>query len=191
MRRALAVAVGTIILLAGCAPTYSDPDDRSHERGDAVAEQILALTPQPSDVLVYGRYSGIGMTATLGDMSFADTRDFLEQSLDVIGDSPLGRLPVTITLGHASARDNSTPLKWLGYDPARADRYFAAVRLWMDVLADPETAFDDEFTVRADRAYGTVVVYDDRDLEAYRAELVAALEAAGYVEPGISVVAGE
>lgn len=187
MRRTAAVIGLATFLLAGCSPTYSSPDDRSHARGQAVLEQILTIDPQPRDVSVYGRFDGIGMTVSLSDMSFEASRDFLEQSLAVIGDSPLGKLPVSIQLHHASARDAPQPLKWLGFDPARSDRYFAAVEVWMTVLADAQAEFDGEFSVQASRVVGTVVVSDDRDLSVFRSELVSVLEAAGYTDPSILI----
>ena len=83
----------------------------------------------------------------------------------------------------------SATLDWRGYDPARAERYFGAVQLWLNVLADPGVQFNEVFDVQAAYVYGSISVFDDRDLETYRAELMDALEKAGYTDPLIVVAA--
>ena len=59
------------------------------------------------------------------------------------------------------------------------------------VLADPDVQFEEDFEVQGAYVSGHILVFDDRDIAAYRAELVATLEAAGYVEPYINVEAGD
>lgn len=191
MRGRIALAAAAVVLLlSGCAPSYSTPDERSHARGKVVSDQILAIEPQPRDVVVHGRYDGIGMSVSLGDMSFADTRSFVEQSLTIATASPLGALPIQMTFHHSSVRPaRGQQLKWWGYDPARADRYYGAMQMWLDVLADTGTEFESDLTVQAVRVYGKILVFDDRDLDAYRAEIDATLTAAGYVNPGVVIEA--
>ncbi|MFB2554612.1 hypothetical protein [Herbiconiux liangxiaofengii] len=188
-RRLAAVGVVAVLLLSGCTQRYDTPDDRSNVFGAEVDESIHDLEVQPSNVRVTGSFDGIRMEAYLDQMSFAETREFIEAALPVIQDSPLGAMPVRIVLGHKAARSDSGTLEWNGYDPERAERYFAAVQLWLDVLDDPGVEVDEKFEVRAAYVFATVVVFDDRDLDAYRAELVGALEQAGYVDPSITVKA--
>jgi hypothetical protein len=190
-RRAAAIAVIGALLLSGCAQQYDTPDDRSRAFGEAVGESLQDVEPQPDTLRVRGDFDGITVEASLGAMSFSETREFIEGALPVVEDSPLGSLPIRILLGHEAARSGSGGLEWRGYDPARSDRYFAAVQLWLDVLADPEVRVKERFDVQAAYVFGTVEVFDDRDLDAYRDELVAALEQAGYVDPSLTVVAGK
>ncbi|WP_440708726.1 hypothetical protein [Herbiconiux sp. YIM B11900] len=188
-RRLVVVAVVAVLLLSGCTPRYDTPDDRSQAFGDAVAETLRDVEPQPAELRVRGSSDGITLDARLGDLSSSDTRRFIEEALPLVGDSPLGALPVRLVLSHDDVRSGAGGLEWLGYDPARSDRYFSAVQLWLDVLADPGVRVGERFEVQAAYVSGTVEVFDGRDLEAYRSELVGVLEQAGYVDPSITVVA--
>lgn len=186
-RRFAALALGALILLSGCAPTYATPDERSEARGDAIAEALAQLEPHPEEFRVDGSYDGVGIIADLGDLSFDETREFLEGALTAVDESPLGSLPVTFDLSHSAEATPSQHLKWWGYDPARSERYFAAVEVWLSVLADPGVRFEDEFSVAAPYVFGMVLVLDDRDIVAYREGLADILEEGGYFEPGIYV----
>lgn len=186
-RRLAAVAVVGALLLTGCTPQYATPDERSHAVGDAVAERLRDVDPQPADLRVTGSYDGIVVDAALADLSPDETRDFIETALRVVEESPLGAMPVRLILSHDDARSGGGVLEWRGYDPERSERYFAAVQLWLDVLADPGAKVDQTFEVEATTVHGSVEVFDDRDLAAYRADLLAALEQAGYVDPSLEV----
>ncbi|WP_291055391.1 hypothetical protein [Herbiconiux sp.] len=188
-RRLAAVAVVAVLLLSGCTPRYDTPDDRSQAFGDAVAETLSDVEPQPAELRVRGSYDGITLDARLGDLSSSDTLRFIEEALPLVGDSPLGALPIRLVLSHDDARSGVGGMEWLGYDPARSERYFSAVQLWLDVLADPGVQVEERFEVQAAFVSGSIEVFDGRDLDAYRSELVGVLEQAGYVDPSISVVA--
>ena len=188
-RRLVAVAAVAVLLLSGCTQRYDSPDDRSHAAGDAVAESLRDIEPQPAELRTRGGFDGITLDARLEDMSASETRAFLEGALPVVAESPLGTMPIRIVLSHDGARSGSGSLEWRGYDPARAERYFAAVQLWLDVLADPGVRVEEKFDVQAAYVFGSVEVLDDRDVEAYRAELHGALEKAGYTAPSLRVTA--
>lgn len=192
-RRIAAVAAAAIaaLLLIGCAPQYATPDERSESVAEPVAEEVNKLDSAPDDVRVRSSFDGITVEAHLGDMSYAETRAFIEDALPIVEDSPLGTMPVRLLLGHAQegSVSGSGTLEWLGYDPERAGRYFAAVQVWLDTLADPGVQFDEPFQVQAVAVFGEISVLDDRDVDAYSAEVTAQLEQAGYVEPRIIVAA--
>lgn len=198
-RRIAAIAAAAAVaalLLTGCAPQYATPDERSESFAEPVAEAVNELDSAPEDVQVRSSFDGIVLEARLGDMSYAETRAFIEQALPIVEESPLGTMPVRLLLSHTQqgsgqqgAVAGSTTLEWRGYDPARADRYFAAVQVWLDTLADPGVQFDETFQVQAAAVFGDISVVDGRDLDAYSAEITAQLEKAGYVEPRIIVAA--
>lgn len=186
-RRVAAAAAVAALLLTGCAPQYATPDERSGSFAEPVAEKVKELDPQPDEVRVRSGFDGITVEAYLDDMSYSDTREFIEGVLPIVEDSPLGAMPVRLLLGHAKEGQDtaSGTLEWLGYDPARSDRYFAAVEVWLDILADAGVQFDDRFQVQAAYVFGEIRVLDGRDIDAYSAEVIAKLEQAGYVEPSI------
>lgn len=186
-----AAAAITALLLTGCAPHYATPDERSESFAEPVSEAVNELDSAPDDVQVRSSFDGITLEAFLGDMSYDETRAFIEDALPIVEDSPLGTMPVRVVLRHMheGAESGSGTLEWLGYDPERADRYFAAVQVWLDTLADPGVQFDEPFQVQAVAVYGEISVLDDRDVDAYSAEVIAQLEQAGYVEPRIVVTA--
>jgi len=192
MRRAAGIAL-IVGLLAGCSPVYENPDDRSHARGAELAEALANVEPQPLDLDVWANYDSIRITMDVGDLTGPEIRDIVEPMLQVVSESRIASLPVRIQLRHDQASDAThlMPLEWMGYDPARAERYFAAVEVWLMVLADPDVQFEEDFEVQGAYVSGHILVFDDRDIAAYRAELVATLEAAGYVEPYINVEAGD
>ena len=194
-RRLAALAVVAVLLLSGCTQRYDSPDERSEAFGDEVAEKLKDIVPESAGLEVRGSFDGIVLESYIGEMSFAETRDFIETALPVIEDSPLGALPVRIVLTHEGSLgreglpSGSNTMEWRGYDPARSERYFAAVQLWLDVLADPGVQFKEKFDFEAAYVYGAVQVFDGRDLDTYRAELVGVLEQAGYTDPRILVTA--
>jgi hypothetical protein len=194
-RRLAAIAVVAVLLLSGCTQRYDSPDERAEAFGHEVAESLKDVEPRPADLQVRGNFDGIVLEAQLDQMSFSETRDFIEAALPVVEDSPLGALPVRIilthegSLSHEGLPSGSVSMEWRGYDPVRSERYFAAVQLWLDVLADPEVQFKEKFDVEAAYVYGAIEVFDGRDLDAYRAELVGVLEQAGYTDPRILVTA--
>lgn len=189
MRRRVAAVVAVVgaLLVSGCTQQYATPDERSHAVGEAVAESLRDVEPQPADLSVRGGFDGIVLEADLADLSPSETRDFIEAALPVMEESPLGAMPARLIFRHDDSRSGGGVLEWRGYDPERSERYFAAVQLWLDVLADPGAKVKQKFEVEATTVYGAVEVFDDRDLDAYRAQLEAALEQAGYVEPSLEV----
>ncbi|KQM57530.1 hypothetical protein [Agreia sp. Leaf210] len=196
MRRRLAtIAVVAVLLLSGCAQGYDSAEERARASAEELAESLRDVAPESIGVGATGSLEGVWVSARLDQTSFAETRDFLEDALPVVEDSPLGSLPIHVSLvyeGGASREgmpSGSATLDWRGYDPARAERYFGAVQLWLNVLADPGVQFNEVFDVQAAYVYGSISVFDDRDLETYRAELVDALEKAGYTDPLIVVAA--
>ena len=195
MIRRMAVIALVVAVLAGCAPVYETPDDRSHARGAELAEALTTALPESLDVdlEVWANYDTIRITMDLGDLAAPEIRGIVEDTLQVVSESRIASLPVRLQLRHdqAGSATRSRPLEWMGYDPARVERYFAAVDVWLTALADPGVQFDQDFDVRSAYVSVHITVIDDRDLEAYRAELVAMLEAAGYVDPFVTVEAGE
>lgn len=196
MRRIGAIAL-VATLLAGCAPTYESPDDRSHARGAelerAMVEVMKEADPQPEDLDVWANYDAIRITMNVGDLTGPEIRDIVERALQTVSESRIASLPVRIQLRHDQASDavRSMPLEWSGYDPARVERYFAAVDVWLAVLSDPDVEVEDEFSVQGSYVSVSILVFDDRDLDGYRSQLVAPLEAAGYVDPYVNVEVGE
>lgn len=188
-RHLAAVAVVSALLLSGCAPQYATPDERSRSFGSDVAEELKNVETQPDELRVGASYDGITIDAQLGTMSPADSRAFIEEALPIIQDSPLGAMPVRFVFRHEDARSGGGGLEWRGYDPAQAERYFAAVELWLDVLADPGVELKERFEIEGSYFYGSVGVLDDRDVQAYRDDLVVALERAGFAEPFMTVSA--
>lgn len=188
-RRTATAALVAVLFLTGCTQQYETPDDRSHAFGADVSETIRQLDPLPTHLRVRGGFGGIVIEAYLDRMSYDEVRRFVEGALAAVDDSPLGSLPVRLMLSHESAQPDSGTLEWRGYDPARAERYFGAVQLWLDALADPGVRVEEWFSVRAADVTGTISVLDGRDVDAYRAELVGALELAGFPSPSLSVVA--
>ena len=182
--------VGTL-LLSGCAPQYTDPDDRSASFGAAVAAELKDLQPHPDEVRVRGDYDGISLDIQLGDMSFDDSRAFIESALPIIQDSPLGAMPVRFVLSHEATPSGGGGLEWRGYDPARADRYFGALQLWFDILADPGVKVDEPFQLEAAKVWGSITVLDGRDPDLYRADLLARLAQIGYADPYLAVAAAK
>lgn len=187
---ATAVAIATL-LLTGCGPQYATPDERSESFAEPVSDAVNELDSAPDDVRVRSSSDGITLEAFLGDMSYAETRAFIEEALPIVEQSPLGTLPVRLLLRHEQdgPDSGSGTLEWLGYDADRSDRYFAAVQVWLDTLADPGVQFDEPFQVQAVAVFGEISVLDDRDVDAYSAEVAVQLEQAGYVEPRIIVAA--
>lgn len=187
MRRGAAIAILAVLLLSGCTQRYDSPDDRSEAFGDAVAEQLRDVDTTPDDLRVYGGFDGIVFDAFLDRRSFAETRAFIESARSAADDSPLGDLPVRFVLSHRDTGQGTGTLEWRGYDPARSDRYYAALRLWLDVLADPGVQIKEKFEVEAATVFASVEVSDGRGLEAYRTQLVEAFQAAGFPEPRVEV----
>jgi hypothetical protein len=64
-----------------------------------------------------------------------------------------------------------------------------AVQVWLEVLADAGVEVDDRFEVQAAYVFGSIEVFDDRDLDAYRTEILGTLEQACYTDPSIEVTA--
>lgn len=197
LARVIALALAAGVLLTGCAPTYETPDDRSHARGDelevAITEALENVNPQPTDVRVFANYDSAWVTMRTGDMTGTEVRAVIERVLEAFSESRIASLPFRIEVSHDQAGDGmkSTPLDFWGYDPEHIERYFTGMDVWLSVLDDPDLQLDEEFRVQAGYVFARILVFDDRDIEAYRAEVVATLEAAGYVDPGIYVELGE
>lgn len=197
MRRIAAVALIVAVVLAGCAPSYESADDRSHARGDELGESIQkaleTVDPAPTDLRVNANFGSAWVSMRTGDMTGPEIRAVVDKVLQAFSESRIASLPFRIEISHDQAGDGiaSTPLQWRGYDPERAERYFTGMDVWLSVLADPQLQLDDEFSVQGGYVSGRILVFDDRDLDAYRAEVVAQLEGAGYVDPGISVERGD
>lgn len=193
IRRIVAVALVTAVLLTACAPTYETPDDRSHARGDELEEAMQKLDPLPRNLRVFANYDAAWINMSTDDMTGPEIRDIVEQALDIFAESRIASLPLRIQISHDQASDGQkgTPLDWRGYDPERAERYYTAMDVWLSVLDDPNLQLDDEFVVQGAYVFARILVFDARDIAAYRAEVVATLEAAGYVDPGIYVELGE
>lgn len=197
LARVAAIALIATVLLTACAPTYETPDDRSQARGAELGEAITLamekIDPAPGNLRVFANYDAAWVTMSTGDMTAPEVRNVIEQVLQTFSESRIASLPFRMEISHEQAGGGiaSTPLDFWGYDPERAERYFTGMDVWLSVIADPDLQLDEEFRVQGGYVFATILVFDDRDLDAYRAEIVATLEAAGYVDPGVYVESGE
>jgi hypothetical protein len=130
-RGTAAVAIVLVALgLAACGPTTVA--DRTEQWAAGVQARIL---DEVSVVETAGVSEGARVRLGFGDVldepdAATDIGQAMIDATGIVADSPLGSLPVTVTSARAG---NTSGCRWNGFDPEHADRYLAAVTLWVEL----------------------------------------------------------